>query len=139
MSDPLLARWMLTAIAAGQGIGPLIIDLNRTHAMHPLWIGHARFHLVWQSLTLALMSAAGIALLWIPGTASSERFYFAATLTALPIAGFLIALFTRSLYGGTLHDVDGIPPVRIGRISFDLNAVIVVFAAFLLGTAVLLF
>jgi len=41
MSASLLARLMVTAVAAGQGITPLFIDLNRTHATNPLWPGHA--------------------------------------------------------------------------------------------------
>lgn len=40
------ARLLVAAIAAGQGILPVFIDLNRTHATNSLWPGHARFHLV---------------------------------------------------------------------------------------------
>jgi len=50
---------------------------------------------------------------------------------------FLIAVFTRSLYGGTLHDPNGMQPVRIrigGRVrEIDMNIVLI-----LVGGAVLL-
>ena len=132
---PLLARVIVTAIAAGQGLGPLLIDLNRTHATHPQWPGHARFHVVWQAFTLFLGSGIALALIWIPGTVAEARFYLAALLTAIPLIGFAIALVGRRLYGGTLHDPDGIAPVRIGRIMVDMNTVLVAAAAVMLVIA----
>ena len=139
MPAPHLARDLVTAVAAGQGIGPLLIDLNRTHATHPLWPGHARFHLVWQALTLFLLSLVTIGLLWMPAPLSTERFYLAATLTALPLAGFLAALCSRGMYKGTLHDPQGIAPMRFGQLAVDLNAAIVFFAAVLLVVAVVIY
>jgi hypothetical protein len=56
---------------------------------------------------------------------------------------FLVALFTRRTYSGTLHDPNGIQPVRIHigtRVrEFDLNAVLVIFGGVVLAGAVLLF
>ena len=138
-----LARAAVTAITLGLGITPLFVDLNRTHATHPLWLGHARFHVVWQTVTAALASAAGVALLWWPGPYAAERFYLAALLTALPMLGFLVALAARRMYGGTLHDPDGIKPVKMrlgGRaIEMDMNAALVVTATVILAAAVLVY
>ncbi|MDE3187541.1 MAG: hypothetical protein KGM96_08475 [Acidobacteriota bacterium] len=143
MLAPLLARTIVTALAAGQGAAPLFIDLNRTHATHPLWPGHARFHVVWQTFTQALGSAAVVALLWWAGPGVSQRFYLAALFTALPLAGFLFALFARRLYAGTLHDPNGIAPVRIPlrsrAVELDMNLVLVGVASVLLVAAVLIF
>lgn len=135
----MLARVVVTAVAAGLGIGPLVIDLNRTHATHPLWPGHARFHVVWQAVTLFLLSAVAIGLLWIASPLGRASLYMAAVLTAMPLAGFLVALATRRIYGGTLHDPQGIAPLRIGQLEIDLNTVVVVFAAVLLIAAVLIY
>src|ERR1700676_5276992 len=104
MNAALAARWIVTAIAAGQGILPVFIDLNRTHATNPLWPGHARFHLVQQVFTLLPAAGVEVGLLWYPGTAWRARFYLAALLTATSLAGFLVAVLVRPLYGGTLHD-----------------------------------
>lgn len=143
MHAPLLSRAVVTALAAGQGVAPLFIDLNRTHATHPLWPGHARFHVVWQTFTQALASAVIVAMLWWTGSGAGPRFYLAALLTAVPLAGFLLALFARRLYAGTLHDPNGIAPVRIRAgqrsIEIDMNLVLVVAAAALLVFAVLIF
>lgn len=143
MPAPLLARAILTAIAAGQGLAPLFIDLNRTHATHPNWPGHARFHIVWQTFTLALTAPLEVALVWWPGPTLCQRFYLVAVLAALPIAGFLIALFARRLYRGTLHDPNGIQPARIrtrnGIVEVDMNLVLVAIASVMLVVAVRLF
>lgn len=143
MSAEFVARFTVTAIAAGLGILPVFIDLNRTHATNPLWTGHARFHLVQQVFTLLPAAAVEIALLWWPGAAMHTRFYLAALLTATSLAGFLIATLTRPLYGGALHDPNGVQPVRLrigGReIVFDMNVPIVLAATVLLIGAVLLF
>lgn len=143
MQAAFLAKVLVTALAAGQGVSPLFIDLNRTHATNPKWPGHARFHVVWQTFTATFGAAATVALIWWAGPGESRRFYFAALLTAIPLAGFLVALCSRRLYGGTLHDPNGIPPVHIrvpGKVfAVDLNALIVVVASVLLGLAIALF
>ena len=143
MTAAFLARAIVTAIAGGQGIMPVFIDLNRTHATNPLWTGHARFHLVQQVFTLLPAAAIEIALLWYPGSAFHARFYLAALLTGTSLAGFLVAVIARPLYGGTLHDPNGMKPLRlrIGArlIVFNLNVPIVLLAAALLLGTVLLF
>lgn len=143
MTAAFLARAIVTAIAGGQGIMPVFIDLNRTHATNPLWTGHARFHLVQQVFTLLPAAAIELALLWYPGAAFRARFYLAALLTATSLAGFLVAVCTRRLYGGALHDPNGMKPLRLRMgarlIVFDLNVPIVLLAAAMLLGAVLLF
>ena len=143
MSASLLARLMVTAVAAGQGITPLFIDLNRTHATNPLWPGHARFHVVWQTFALTLSSFVELALVWRPSPSSHQLFYLAALLTALPMFGFTVAMLARKIYSGTLHDPNGIQPLRItvaGRTrEVDMNAVLVFVGAAVLVCAVLIF
>jgi hypothetical protein len=134
---------MITAVAAGQGITPLFIDLNRTHATNPLWTGHARFHVVDQTVMMALLAIVEVALLWWIEPGSRIAFYLAALLTATPIAGFLIATFTRVLYGGTLRDPNGMPawhPTVGGRTrEIDVNVLLVSTGAMVLSIAVLIF
>ncbi len=143
MTAAFLARFTVSAIAAGQGILPVFIDLNRTHATNPWWPGHARFHLVQQVFTLLPAAAIEIALLWWPGSAAAGRFYLAALLAATSLAGFLVATLARPLYGGTLHDPNGVQPVRLRlgsrEIVFDMNVPIVATAAVLLIVAVIMF
>ena len=137
MSIDLIARIVVTAIAAGQGIVPLFVDLNRTHATNVLWTGHARFHVVSQTFTFTLAAMVEVMLLWMPWPDPQARFYLATTLTAVPIVSFLLAAVVRRIYGGTLHDPNGIPPVRVGRRLIHVNVVIEIVASVLLVAAVL--
>src|SRR5436305_389693 len=104
-----------------------VLDLNRTHATHPDWLGHARFHVVWQTATVAALSIFEIVLVLVPGPQMEQRFYLAALLACVPMLGFFTALLTRRLYKGTLSDPGGIPPwtvqVRGRQLRIDLNLV----------------
>ncbi len=103
----------LTLLSVVQAIATVAIDFNRTHATNPLWPGHARFHLVWQSSTVVLLSMVGLVLIWYRSPYEAQRFYLAALLAALSPLGFLTAFISRRLFAGTLSDPNGIRPVRL--------------------------
>ena len=140
MSGPFLAKLMLSALAAMQGVAACAADLNRTHATNPLWPGHARFHVVWQSCTSLLAAAVEVALIWWPGPGTYYRFYLAAILTAVPMIGFAFAVISRPLYRGTLRDANGMPPIRVRILSrvweLEGNAVAVAAGLVVLVSAV---
>src|SRR5512146_990795 len=121
------ARALLGVFCVVQGLATILLDLNRTHAAHPQWLGHARFHVVWQTATVAVLAIREVGVLWLPGPYVPERFYLVAILTCAPMAGFFAALVTRRLYSGTLSDPGGIPPLRFrlrGREApVDMNLV----------------
>jgi len=127
MDLQLTAQILLTAFCSIQGITTIILDLNRTHAAHPQWLGHARFHVVWQTVTVGFLAVIEVCLLWFPGRLVSECFYLAALLACAPMAGFFGALVSRRIYGGTLSDPGGIPPVRVKlgdrELQVDMNLV----------------
>lgn len=121
------ARILLGTFCLIQGLATVVLDLNRTHAAHPHWLGHARFHVVWQTVTAAVLAVIEACLLWYPGPLVSERFYLAAILACAPMAGFFGALASRRIYGGTLSDPGGIPPLRFKlgdrEMRVDMNLV----------------
>ncbi|MBW8870541.1 MAG: hypothetical protein JF563_07185 [Acidobacteriales bacterium] len=121
------ARILLGVFCIMQGLATVVLDLNRTHAAHPQWLGHARFHVVWQTVTAAVLAIIEACLLGYPGLLVSERFYLTAILACAPMAGFFGALVSRRVYGGTLSDPGGIPPARFsicGRVvQVDMNLV----------------
>ncbi len=128
----LVAQIALSFLCAAQGVATLAIDFNRTHATNPLWPGHARFHVVWQSIGVALLSALELVLIWRHGPLQRDDFYLAAALSAVSPAAFMLAWMGRKLFGGTLSDRNGIPPLRAtlfgARRSIDLNLAAVVAA-----------
>ena len=125
-----LSTFLLGTLAGVQGAATLAIDLTRTHATNPDWPGHARFHVVWQSVNVALLSVLTEYILFSHLFPEKIRFYLALLLTTIPMFGFLAALFSRSAYGGTLRDRNGMPPLVVsyrGSLrEIDLNLVTVI-------------
>jgi len=139
----LLAQVALTFLCTVQGVATLAIDFNRTHATNPIWPGHARFHVVWQSVNIALLSTLELVLIWRHGPYQTEGFYVASALAAVSPLGFMAAWLGRRIFGGTLADPNGIPPVQLtvfGRcLSIDLNLAAVVAALVCLPVIVALY
>ena len=113
MTNHAIARGLLAIFCCLQGLGTMVVDLDRTHATNSEWPGHARFHLVWQVATVALLALFEMVLLLARGPLPDQRFYLAATLAAIPILGFFAAFIGRGLYRGTLSDPNGIQPATI--------------------------
>ena len=130
----LLARIALSSLCVIQATASVRIDFSRTHATNPLWVGHARFHVVWQSSTVVFLSVAELFVVWVSGANQTERFYLAAVLAGLSPMGFLSAFLSRKLFAATLSDPNGIPPARVRLFgvvrSIDMNLVAVVAALF---------
>jgi hypothetical protein len=116
-----IARGLLALLCGAQGAATLAIDLNRTHATNPQWPKHARFHLVWQAISYALLSLLEIALVLIPGPLREQRFYLAAILASIPMLSCLAAFVFRKMYGGALSDPNGIQPVRVAAFGSELH------------------
>jgi hypothetical protein len=143
MTHSVIARSLLSILCGGQGLGTLMVDINRTHATNPKWTGHARYHLVWQATSYAMLSLLEMVLIVTPGPLSQQRFYLAAILACIPILGFFGALISRGLYGGTLSDPNGIQPARFvvwgTEFGIDLSLVAETLALLLLMGIVGLF
>jgi hypothetical protein len=143
MLHPDFARLLLSGIAVTQAVATIRMDLHRSHATNPLWPPHARFHLVWQVLNLALLAFAEVALLWWSGPFAKPRFYVAACLIALTLLGFWAALATMRLYAGALFDRNGILPrqVKLGDKVFllEMNLVAVLCGSVVLVIAMYLY
>ena len=143
MNHRLVARVLLSLLCGIQGIATMLIDLNRTHATNPLWVRHARFHVVWQTFTMVLLAVVEVALIW-GGWVDAERgFYLAAMLAAVSPAAFLLSFAGRAWFGGALSDANGIRPLRMavgGRtLLVDMNLVAVIAAVISLAAFVTIY
>lgn len=138
-----VARVGLSLLCGVQGIATLALDLNRTHATNPEWARHARFHVVWQSIAVALASVVELGLLWSGWVGGETGFYLAMLLASLSPIAFLLSFATMRWFGGALSDPNGIPPVRVvlgrRRINLDMNLVAVVAALLTMGVLVLMY
>lgn len=129
---PAAARWLITAATLAYGLGPFVVDMNRTHLLHPGWIGHARFHLFWAATSQLTVAAIALWLVWSDTADARFRCQVGAGIGLAMNAGFWVALVTRRAFGGTLHDPKGIPPLA-GRIDGNLIAVALITGLLLAG------
>ncbi len=143
MTHQSIARFLLAALCFLQGSATMAIDLSKSHASNPAWTGHARFHVVWQTVTVSLLSMLEIALVLASGPFEKPRFYLGAALAAAPMLSFLIACIGQGLYGGTLANDTGISPLTLkiagSRRRFDSNLAIEVLALLTLAAIVALY
>jgi hypothetical protein len=108
-----LIAGLLLATAAIYGIVPPLVDLSATHALHPDWPPHARFHMVW---LLATNSALAAIVSWLVLAGGNEsrlvRLRLASLLGVAALGGFVIATLAQGAYGGALSDpTGGVPPI----------------------------
>lgn len=143
MVHPFFARLVLSTLSAAQGLAAVKIDLHRSHATNPLWLPHARFHVVWQVLNLALLALVEVVLIWWSGPCAGARFYLAACLTATTLLAFWIALASMRLYSGGLFDPNGIVPWKVrlrgSILQLDMNTMAVALGSILLVISVALY
>lgn len=143
MTHLIAARLALSMLCLVQAAATVALDLNPTHATHPGWMRHARFHVVWQTAEVTLLNLLAVGLLWVPALASTQSFYLAVVLAALSPVGFLVALATKTAFNGALSDPGGIPPLlwrrRGATVPIDMNLVAVVAALLTLGVIVAMY
>jgi hypothetical protein len=127
VTNQVIARGLLASLCFLQGLGTMAIDLGRTHATNPLWPGHARFHLVWQTAAFVWLALLEVVLVLAGGPYIDQRFYLTAILAGTPMLGFFTALIARRTYKGTLSDPNGMRPaiikLRGSTLRIDLNLV----------------
>lgn len=132
-----VCRVLLSLLCGVQGVATIAIDLNRTHATNPGWVRHARFHVVWQTLTMALLAVVEVGLIWGKIVGEGTGFYLALVLAGLSPVAFLLAWVARKSFDGALSDPKGIPPLRVTFFhrerSLDMNMVAVVTAMLFLA------
>lgn len=112
----ILVKILLT-IVAFEFFGPIKRDSDKTHLFNPEWVGHARFHLVWQ---LGMMLFGGIvtmSLIWLPDPLRPIHLYLAAALLASNLFGFWAAVLLVKWYKGIIW----VPLVHIKILGVDEN------------------
>jgi hypothetical protein len=116
-----ISRVLITIATVVYGVIPLLVDISETHAFHPDWPAHARFHMVWLLGTNSTLAVLALYLMWISKIEGAVRARIAGLIGLCVYAGFIISTVTRESYGGALADsVGGVPPVM----GMDANLLI---------------
>ncbi len=110
MDRLLLARIGLTLVSIGYSALTDKADFNKTHATKPLWTGHARFHVVWQTTSYVDFALIAPFLIWSPTANAQERLSLACALAAAIYGAFFLTLFSMPLHGGRAYDDNGYRP-----------------------------
>lgn len=126
-----IGRILMTVATAIYGLVPPLVDLGDTHALHPDWAPHARMHMVWLLVTMSSMAVLALYFIWRhPDRPFGVR--MGGLLGFCAFGGFFVSAATAPLYGGSLHDKGGVPPVA-GMIDANLLGFGVATALLLIG------
>lgn len=110
-SVALIGRVLMTVATLMYGLIPPVVDLTGTHVFHPEWAPHARMHMVWLLATNTAISLAALYFLWLRRPVNDCGVRLAGLLALCVHGGFAISALTVSLYGGSLADNRGVPPI----------------------------
>ena len=96
-----VARVLLTVVAF-EFFGPCLRDSNKSHLFNPEWVGHARFHLMWQLGFMFFSGVATLALIWLPDPLRPIHLYIAAGWLGGNLFGFWLAAGLVKWYRGLI-------------------------------------
>lgn len=101
----------MTVATLMYGVIPPFVDLTETHVFHPDWSPHARMHMVWLLGTNTAIAMAALYFLWLHKSDLAFRVSLAGVLGLCVYGGFMLSASTTALYGGSLSDKGGVPPI----------------------------
>ncbi|MEL7028394.1 MAG: hypothetical protein AAGL49_04110 [Pseudomonadota bacterium] len=110
------AQVLLTVVALCYTVAPPLVDFNPTHALHPDWPAHARFHMVWLVIANSLLGLLAIHQIW--WRVAQGGVFVGGAISTFILGAFLLSAVFMPLYGGALTDEGGVAP---GPGGVDLN------------------
>ena len=124
----LSGRILMTLATLIYGVLPPFVDLTETHVFHPEWTPHSRLHMVWLLGTNSAIAFLALYFLWFHKVNSAFGVRLAGILGLCVFGGFWLSATSTSLYGGSLSDKGGVPPI----LGMDANILIFSLALFIL-------
>ncbi len=106
-----IGRVLMTAATLMYGLIPPFVDLTATHVFHPDWTPHSRMHMVWLLGTNSTIAVVALFFLWLYKANSAFGVRLAGVLGLCVYGGFILSAATAPLYGGSLTDKGGVPPI----------------------------
>ncbi|MEM8935129.1 MAG: hypothetical protein AAGC77_01825 [Pseudomonadota bacterium] len=114
-----VSQIILTIVALLYIVAPPIVDFNPSHAVHPEWTPHARFHAVWLVITNCMLGLLAVYLIWRRSHAGGQ--VIAGVISSIVLGSFFLSALAMPLYDGALSDEGG---VAAGPGGLDSNSVL---------------
>ena len=129
--SPIRTAQILLTLTALEFFGPILRDINATHALNPSWVGHARLHLIWLLAFMGLSGAVNLYLIWLRRPFEVRNLWLSAAWQACNLAGFWIAVVLAPAYGGAVT----MPETHLYIFGLDENVVAFAILSALLAAA----
>jgi hypothetical protein len=130
MSPVRLAQVLLT-LTAFEFFGPILRDVNATHALNPDWPGHARLHLIWLLGFMGLSGLVNLYLIWLRRPFDVRSLWLSLAWQACNLGGFWLAVVLAPAYGGAVT----MPETHVYVFGLDENVVVFAVLSVLLAAA----
>jgi hypothetical protein len=125
---------ILLTVVAFEFFGPAVRDLNASHALNPDWVGHARFHLVWQLAFMALSGVANLWLIWWRRPRDVRDLWLSVLWQSFNLGAFWVACLLAGAYGGAIT----LPDTHVYILGIDENVVVFTILTVVLAAAAVL-
>ena len=120
---------LLTLVALGCALVPILVDVSDTHLLNKNWSSHARTHVAWLLSTNFFVCLIVLYLLWIKNV-----ILVPVALVSAILGGYFVSVITGSFYGGTISEPGG-----VAEQFFGIEAGIFFFSSLLFVLIVVLF
>ena len=126
---------ILLTVTALEFFGPIVRDINATHALNPDWVGHARLHLIWLLAFMGLSGVVNLWLIWFRRPFDVRNLWLSVAWQACNLGGFWVSVVLAPAYGGRVT----MPDTHVHIFGIDENVVaFTVLSALLLAAAAVL-
>ena len=129
--NPIRSAQILLTLTALEFFGPILRDINATHALNPTWVGHARLHLIWLLGFMGLSGAVNLYLIWLRRPFEVRNLWLSAAWQACNLGGFWLAVVLAPAYGGAVT----MPETHVHIFGLDENVVAFAILSALLAAA----
>lgn len=117
--SPIRTAQILLTLTALEFFGPILRDINATHALNPSWVGHARLHLIWLLGFMGLSGAVNLYLIWLRRPFEVRNLWLSAAWQVCNLGGFWLAVVLAPAYGGAVT----MPETHLYIFGLDENVV----------------
>ena len=116
----LRAAQILLTLGALEFFGPILRDTNASHLLNPDWVGHARFHLMWNLMLWLALGAYSLYLIWRTRPNKLTDLYLVLLLQIFNAFAFWGAVVLGPAYAAEIFDVK----IHFGFMNVNENIIV---------------